>query len=66
MMKMRRGGGSESKKALNYSKQGRKTVNNKTWLECNTKAPAATPKKCKPPHAWLPQTSADIIGSSLT
>ena len=52
MMKTRRGGGEGggSTKALNYSKHSRKTTNEKTWQECNAKAPATKPKNANPPR----------------
>ena len=45
-MKTRKGGGSGSKKALNYWRQI------KALLECNKKAPATKPVNANP-YAWL-------------
>ena len=45
-MKTRKGGGSGSKKELNYRRQ------TKMLLECNKKAPATKPVNANP-YAWL-------------
>ena len=65
-MKTRKGGGSESKKALNCCKQGRQTANeNVAGTLSKDVSPATRPVNANP-RAWPPRSVAESIGSSLT